>query len=160
MRCSPPPITAAPLPRSNMTAPESNFCCATDLAVMSEPGVYGAGIIGIVSYNVTIVINPPLRTTCLAAVIYGNLAFTRCEMDEQTGSVSETKRPTPGRKEVEVLTVSWPRCTKSDDIFNLRSLAFRQRLRRFHQGTRGARRRHKATSFAERPVFARREFEL
>jgi hypothetical protein len=93
------------------------------LALMSEPGVYGAGIIGIVSYNVTIVINPPLRTTCLAAVIYGNLAFTRCEMDERTGSVSETKRPPPGRKEVEVLTVSWPRCTKSDDFFNLRSLA-------------------------------------
>jgi len=88
-------------------------------------------------HNVTIVINPPLRPTCLAAVIYGNRAVTRCEMDEQTGSVSETKRPPSGRKEVEVLTVSWPRCTKSDDIFNLRSLAFCQRLRRFHQGTRG-----------------------
>jgi hypothetical protein len=46
------------------------------------------------------VINPPLRPVCLAAVIYGNLAFTRCEMDEQTGSVSETKRPPPDRKEV------------------------------------------------------------
>ena len=69
---------------------------------MSEPGVYGVGIIGIVSFrpdsgtlhnprstgaapdhNVTIVINPPLRPTCLAAVIYGNRAVTRCEMDEQ-----------------------------------------------------------------------------
>ena len=79
---------------------------------MSEPGVYGGGITGIVSFrpdsgtlhnprstgaapdhNVTIVINPPLRPTCLAAVIYGNRAVTRCEMDEQTGSVSETKPP-------------------------------------------------------------------
>jgi hypothetical protein len=34
-----------------MTAPKNNFCCATDLALMSEPGVYGAGIIGIVSYR-------------------------------------------------------------------------------------------------------------
>jgi hypothetical protein len=32
-----------------MTARENNFCCATDLAPMSEPGVYGAGTIGIVS---------------------------------------------------------------------------------------------------------------
>jgi hypothetical protein len=34
-----------------MTAPESNFCCATDLAPMSEPGVYGGGITGIVSFR-------------------------------------------------------------------------------------------------------------
>ena len=84
-------------------------------------------------------------------------------MDEQTGSVSETKRPPSGRKEVEVLTVSWPRCTKSDDIFNLRSLAFRQRAYAVSIKAREAsyaRRRYKATSFAERPVFARREFEL
>jgi hypothetical protein len=36
-----------------MTAPENNFCCATDMAPMSEPGVYGVGIIGIVSYSPT-----------------------------------------------------------------------------------------------------------
>jgi hypothetical protein len=78
---------------------------------MSEPGVYGGGIIGIVSFRLdsrvllnpavleqrqTTVINPPLRPTCLAAAIYGNLAFTCCEMGEQTGSASETKRPPLG----------------------------------------------------------------
>ena len=47
----PPPTTAVPLPRSNMTAPENNFCCATDLAPMSEPGAYGVGTIGTVSYR-------------------------------------------------------------------------------------------------------------
>jgi hypothetical protein len=31
-----------------MTAPKNNFYCATGLALMSEPAVYGAGIIGIV----------------------------------------------------------------------------------------------------------------
>jgi len=181
MRCSPPPITAAPLPRSNMTAPESNFCCATDLALMSEPGVYGVGIIGIVSFrpdsgtlhnprstgaapdhNVTIVINPPLRPTCLAAVIYGNRAVTRCEMDEQTGSVSETKRPPSGRKEVEVLTVSWPRCTKSTIFLIFAPWPFASACAVSIKAREAsyARRRYKATSFAERPVFARREFEL
>jgi len=34
-----------------MTAPEDNFCCATDLAPMSGPGAFGVGIIGIVSYE-------------------------------------------------------------------------------------------------------------
>jgi hypothetical protein len=36
-----------------MIAPENNFCCATDLAPMSEPAVYGVGIIGIVSFSRT-----------------------------------------------------------------------------------------------------------
>jgi len=49
MQCSHPPTAAALLPRSNMTAPENNFCCATDLAPMSEPVAYGVGTIGIVS---------------------------------------------------------------------------------------------------------------
>jgi hypothetical protein len=34
-----------------MTAPKSNFCCATDLALISEPVTSGGGIIGIVSYK-------------------------------------------------------------------------------------------------------------
>src|SRR5215467_8335940 len=51
MRCSLPQTTAASLPRPNMTAPEDNFCCATDLAPMSGPGAFGVGIIGIVSYE-------------------------------------------------------------------------------------------------------------
>ena len=101
MQCSLPPTTAAPLQKSNMTAPKNNFCYATDLAPMSEPDVYGAGIIGIVSYSsqqlnrsnqgATLLLNPPPRPRCCAAAIYGNLAFTCCEMDEQTGSASETK---------------------------------------------------------------------
>jgi hypothetical protein len=37
--------------RLNMTAPKSNFCSATDLALISEPATSGGGIIGIVSYN-------------------------------------------------------------------------------------------------------------
>jgi hypothetical protein len=32
-----------------MTAQENSFCCATDMAPMSEPGAYGAGTIGTVS---------------------------------------------------------------------------------------------------------------
>jgi hypothetical protein len=101
-----------------MTAPESNFCCATDLAPMSEPGVYGVGIIGIVSYSPTTTITINTHTTCVippakhaqAALIrnenrinlqvrpvrfvtpiYRNLASACCKMDEQTGSASETK---------------------------------------------------------------------
>jgi len=53
MRHSLPLITAASLPRSNMTAPENNFCYATDLAPISEPDRYGVGIIGIASFKRT-----------------------------------------------------------------------------------------------------------
>jgi hypothetical protein len=31
--------------------PKDNFCCVTDLALMSEPDAYGAAIFGIVSYR-------------------------------------------------------------------------------------------------------------
>jgi hypothetical protein len=95
-----------------MTAPGNNFCCATDLAVMSEPGAYGVGIIGIVSYEpngnhrhaherryrcsadsgTTIRLISKLEPTRPVAGIYGNLAFACCEMDEQIGSASETNR--------------------------------------------------------------------
>ncbi len=54
MRYSRPLNIAGPLPRPNMTAPKNNFYCVTDSAPMSEPGEYGVGTIGIVSYSATI----------------------------------------------------------------------------------------------------------
>ena len=79
---------------------------------MSEPGTYGAGTIGIVSYKferpVPPRMSPAIRIrnrqpmTAInweAAWIwlvpggYGNLAFAVCEMREQTGSASKTNRP-------------------------------------------------------------------
>jgi hypothetical protein len=84
---------------------------------MSEPAVYGIGIIGIVSYSLPAAITrdrsfarPSMherrqfRTktrlirkrepTRLLAAIYGNQAFTCREIDEQTGSASENKATT------------------------------------------------------------------